>query len=359
MKENLIISSEFYHKIDYKFYKKNNFDFLDINIFFSNSFEFDIFKYQNIICLLDNIQFDSILKTRDIFNNRLNGSYNFYNENNNLIFENFNIFCKKFPKYTKFIIYDNDTEHSAKYTKQILTNEWFEINSNFYFITSRIFSFSHKNMISELIYLPIIFSFYLLKFYKYPMLDTPISTNQKYDFLTYLGHTPKLDNIEFRLNFLNKIFNNDISKIKYKHLDLVDDDVMGIGKEGHFWNLLNSLSAKVQIIFETSAPVHSWVVDDTLFLTEKTMKCFLLSHPYILLLPSRPLIMLENYGFKFPIKCNSISEFEKEINYLKNNIDEWINQNRHIFENNQINFYKMIESTQLPHHHFLEKILNN
>jgi hypothetical protein len=352
MEKKVLISNKEYHKIDFLLYEKNNVGYLDI----TNFLEYKEIDYENIICTLDNLMFDNICKTGHPFNTTFHNNIDFFEKNPNVVFDNFNTFYKNFPTHTKFILYDNDVESIQSSIEKNVLN-WLEMSSNNYFITSRQFSFNHVNMIQLLVYLPIIYSFYLHNFYKYPMLQIPDVQNTKYDFVTYLGHTTKPEKIEYRLFFLNEIFNNDLSRVKYKDLNFVDSDVMGNKKEGHFWNLLNSLSAKIQIIFENSRPESLWVSYD--FLTEKTMKCLVSSHPYILLIPSKILIVLEDYGFKFPIKCNNIEEYTKEIDYVKNNIDEWINQNKQIFYHNQTNFYKMVNSTNLPHHIFLEKILND
>jgi hypothetical protein len=351
MENPLLISKKEYHKIDFLFYEKNNVDYLNL----TNFSQYSNLKNENIICVLDNTSFDNISTIADPYNGTFHNSINFFEKNPNIFIDNFNNFYKNFPKHTKFILYDNESESLNSTLKKILL-DWLEMSSNNYFITSRQFSFTHANMIQRLVYLPIIHSFYFQNFYKYPMLEIPVVQNTKYDFVTYLGHTTKPEKIESRLKFLKKIFNYDLSKVKYKDLNCVDDDVMGNKKEGHFWNLLNSLSAKIQIIFENTNPDALWSSYD--FLTEKTMKCLVSSHPYILLLPSNALIMLEEYGFKFPIKCNTISEYIKEIDYVKHNIDKWIEENRQTFYNNQTNFYKMIESVELPHHIFLEKILS-
>jgi hypothetical protein len=296
--------------------------------------------------------FDNIAKTGDSTNVSFHNDNDLLKKHPYLFVENFNKFIKRFPNNTKFIHYGNKSEAEQKSARDY-SFEWLEMNSNNYFITSRKSSFNHINMISGLIYLPIIYHFYHDNFYKYPQLYTPIPQNPKYDFITYLGQLHKSDKIQRRLDFLKEIFNNDISKIKYTSDSFSNE--LWFAKESYFWNMLNSLSAKIQIIFETVNPWEKWYNDD--WLTEKTMKCFLLSHPYILLLHPEPLTMLEHYGFKFPFKCDSVEEYTKQIEYVKNNIDNWIEENQEIFYHNQTNFYKMVNSDELPHHSFIEKII--
>ena len=348
MNKTLLISDVLYYNIDLVLYKKNNVN----HISFDSIHTINVSEYSNIIVIIDELMFDNIAKTGDLTNVSFHNNNDLLKKHPHLFVENFNKFIKRFPNNTKFIHYGNLSEAEQKPARDH-SFEWLEMSSNNYFITSREPSFRHKNMISELIYLPIIYHFYSDNFYKYPMLDTPIPKNPKYNFITYLGQLHKSDKIQGRLDFLKEIFNNDISKIKYNSDSFSNE--LWFAKESYFWNMLNSLSAKIQIIFETVNPWEKWYNDD--WLTEKTMKCFLLSHPYILLLHPKPLTMLEQYGFKFPFKCDSIEEYTKQIEYVKNNIDDWIDENQEIFYHNQTNFYKMINSVELPHHSFIEKII--
>jgi hypothetical protein len=350
MKKTLLISHVLYYNIDSVLYKKNNLN----HISFDSIHTINISEYSNIIVIIDELMFDNVAKTGDQFDSQFHNDNELLKNQPHLFVQNFNKFFKRFPENTKFIHYGNNSEAEQKSARDY-SFEWLEMSSNNYFITSRKTKFTHKNMISELIYLPIIYHFYHDNFYKYPILDTPIPKNPKYDFITYLGQLHKSDKIQRRLDFLKKIFNNDISKIKYTSDSFSNE--RWFSKESYFWNLLNSLSAKIQIIFETANPWEKWYADD--WLTEKTMKCFLLSHPYILLLPTEPLIMLEKYGFKFSLKCDSIEEYTKQIDYVKNNIDNWIDENQDIFYHNQTNFYNMVNSDELPHQIFIQKILEN
>lgn len=350
MDKTLLISDELYYEIDSLLFKQNNINHISI----TNSRGIDISKYSNIIVIIDEMMFDNISKTGNEFDSSFHTNNEMLQKQPDLFFKNFSIFYCRFPKNTKFIHYDNNSEAQQKSAARY-SFEWLEMNPNNYFITSREMSFTHKNMISGLIYLPIIYHFYHDNFYKYPILHTPIPSNTKYDFITYLGQLHKTDKIKRRLDFLKEIFNNDLSTIKYTSDSFSNE--RWFGKESYFWNLLNSLSAKIQLIFETVSPWENWYSGD--WMTEKTMKCFTLAHPYIILLPPKPLTMLEEYGFKFPLKCSSIDEYKISIDYIKNNIDEWIEQNTPIFIHNQENFYKMINSTNLPHHIFIQKIITN
>ena len=350
MGETLLISPEIFYKIDSSFYKNQSVEFMSIK-------EMDdsyISNFKNIVVILDDMIFDCVAKTSYPFDARFHSNRTFFDNNTNLFFQNFDLFFNRFPKHTKFILYDNSPEAEAPVIKKLIF-EWLEFYQNTYFISSRLTKYSHTKLIQNLIYLPLIYSFYQHNFYKYPKLDIPPIKESKYNFITYLGQSDKPDKIKYRFQILNKIIGID-NTIKYKDIEIVNNENLGPGREGHIWNILNSLTAKIQIIFETSSP-YKWHDDE--FLTEKTMKCFILSHPYIILLPEKPLNILEEYGFRFPIKCNTEEEYKKQIDFVKKDINEWIDKNYEIFKHNQDNFYKMINSDNLPHQLFIEKIIKN
>lgn len=360
MSKNLLVSNNIYYEIDSLFYKKNKFEHLPLNLSHINNNDdydlilnsYDFYKSENIIVVLDEMMFDNISKTSHPFNSQYHTTNSILTDEE-LFLQNFKNFFEKFPKNSKFIYYDNSAEASLPVTRRFIL-KWLEMNPYNYFISSRFSNFKHERVISDLIYLPIIYSFYLQEFNEYPMLEFSSSTNPKYDFVTYLGHTTKPDKIEYRKDFLKIILNESFDKIKYKDVYIVGNENLGNGKKGHIWNLLNSLTAKVQIIFETTNPTE-WYNDD--FFSEKTMKCFLLAHPYILLVRGNTLKKLEQYGFQFPVKCSTINEYQTEFNYISSNLDEWILDNQLIFKDNQLNFYNMINSSTLPHHLFLQKII--
>jgi hypothetical protein len=130
---------------------------------------------------------------------------------------------------------------------------------------------------------------------------------------------------------------------------------MGPETMGHAWNLVNSLSAKIQLIFENMWHMQSFNIN-RYFLTEKTMKLFLLPHPYIVFLPDFILESLKNYGFKFSYSGN---DYNSLIRCVKEDIDKWITKNESDFYHNQTLFYNMVNSTELEHHLILEKIIKN
>jgi hypothetical protein len=97
------------------------------------------------------------------------------------------------------------------------------------------------------------------------------------------------------------------------------------------------------------------------FFTEKIMKCFILPHPYILIVNKKWLNMLEVFGFKFPsdTKTGSKAGFIEIIKNIQSDIDGWITKTESYFEHNHKRMYEMVNSNDLPHHQFLSKIINN
>lgn len=353
--ENLLVSKNINYYIDLSWFKEYKFKHIPLN----SSGDFDLIpasdeflKPNNVVVILDNMMFDCIGKTSHPFNSTEHRN-DYILSNKELFFQNFNDFFEKFPKNTKFILYDNDAESVQPIISEFVV-DWLETYPSTYFISSRYSKLHHERLIVNLIYLPIIFAFYIQEFYYYPMLEFSSVSNPKYDFITYLGHSAKTEKIKFRYDFLKQVFGESINKVRHSDLNIIDNDTFGNGRHGHMWNLVNSLTAKVQIIFENASPT-TWYYGD--FCTEKIMRCFLLPHPYILLLNRDVLEKIEQYGFQFPIKCSTIYEYKNEIQYVCENIDEWIEKNNTIFYNNQINFYNMISSTTLPHHSFLQNIL--
>lgn len=362
MIDTLLIIDDFYYNIDSSFYNTNNTKKVllnsqeDYNKIISDK---NIESFDNIVVLLTDIMFDSIAKTSHPFNTSKHNLDNLFDDDVSLFFNNFNKFFKNFPSKTKYVLFDNNPESPMKPIIHYIS-KWLELYPNNYFISSRFNNIIHSNALVNLTYLPLFYSFYQQNFYKYPKLDYARPSITDYDFITFLGHAEKKDKIEFRLNFLKEIFKGDITQIKYEK---DSEDKLGLkylqqpAKCGHEWNLLQSLSVKIQLIFETINPLKEY--HDEYYFSEKTMKLFLLPHPYFLFAHGSALSELEKFGFKFPIKCFTFEDYLREINIICEDIDNWNNQNYEYFYHNQDNFYKMIESTNLPHHIFLDEIINN
>lgn len=351
MVDILFIVDKNYKIIDYNFFIKNNIKTIyiethNINNFISNNNQ----NYKKIFLFLNDSTFYLLKTTGNI------------NHNNNVNTQNYKLNCDLFlnslPKNVNLLFLDNSPET----LKPIELNHiiyFLNASENTFVISSRCGSITHDRLINNLIYLPLLFSFYQHSFYKYPKLYYSTPSNPKYDFITYLGQGYKTSKINVRKNDLNIFLSNDLSKTKFEELKEfdIDDDTMGPSSFGHFWNLYNSLSSKIQIIFENLFTEHTF--DDYYFLTEKTMKCFITPHPYVLIINSSIINELEKFGFKFSYKCDSLLDFQNLFNNIKEDIDKWITNNKDDFYHNRDNLFEMATSTQLPHHIFLEKILNN
>lgn len=359
MNKNLVICSNVYYDIDLTFYEKNKIEHLKFNSLADYDYftTFDLQTYNNVIVILDDVMFDNICKTSNPFNSELHQTNNMNVDDIDIFLNNFQIFFDKFSDNTKFIVYDNNIEIPQKSIIKFISN-WLNMKSKNYFISSRFDNIVHERSITGLVYLPLIFSFYMLNFNRYDKLEYYPPKNPKHSFITYLGSYSNTDKINHRFNFLKAMLrdkitelkheNNSISKLGLKYL-------MQHKGEGHYWNLLNSLSAKIQLIFETIHPTVKY--HDEYYFSEKTMKLFLLPHPYFLLVHGSVLEKLEQFGFVFSEKCYSYHDFIKSFIIILSDIDGWIEKNNKLFESNQENFYYMINSDSLKHHLFLEKII--
>lgn len=361
MGEILLITDDFYFNIDSLFYNKHNIKQLQLNNYsdYNNIIkDKNINSFENIIVLITDIMFDSIAKTSHPFNTSKHGLDNLFNDNEDLFFNNFNKFFKNFPTKTKYVLVDNNPESPMKPIERFIF-KWLELSPNNYFISSRFNSVNHPNALVGLVYLSLFYGFYQQNFHKYPKLDYAQPCNTKHNFITFLGHSSKPDKIEFRLNFLKELFKDRINQIKY---ETDSEKKLGLkyykqpSLSGHEWNLLESLSVKIQLIFETINPLKEY--HDGYFFSEKTMKLFLLPHPYFLLAHGTALMELEKFGFKFPIKCFSFDDYLNSINTILEDVDKWVDENYKLFQHNQDNFYEMVNSIELPHHLFFDKIIN-
>jgi hypothetical protein len=346
----IFIVDQYYKIIDNNFFVKNNIKVIyvetqNIHNFISKNYEY----YKKIFLFLNESDFYFLNSTGNLsINTNFNENYK----------SNWDSFLNTLPKNLSVIFLDNSPETLHPIQMEHIVY-FLNSNENTYLISSRCGSINHNRSITNLIYLPLLFSFYQHNFYKYPKLYYSKPSNSKYDFITYLGQGYKTSKIDVRKNELNFFLSYDLSKTKFKE-EIgfeINEDNMGPSSPGHFWNLFNSLSAKIQIIFENL--FSNQVFDDYYFLTEKTMKSFITPHPYVLMLDSTIISELENFGFKFSYKCNSIVDFQNLFNNIKEDIDKWINNNKDDFYHNRDNLFEMASSTELPHHIFLEKILNN
>lgn len=330
----LLICHENFKKINKLFLEKNNINTLNI---ISLKYDLDNLliesysKYDSIFVILNESHLDEFFKNETFF------------------------YTKIIDSRIKFIYLDDAPE--AGFHEEDILN-FLSKSDRFYVITSRFINVKHDRLYNNLVYLPILFSFYYLNFSNFPKLDYSSPKNPKYNFITYLGHSHGSEvKIKKRFDFLKYILDEDLSSLKYKEYDnfVMSHATMGPQRMGHAWNLVNSFSAKIQLIFE-----NMWHEPGSntngYFLTEKTMKLFLLPHPYIVFLPDFILESLKDYGFKFSYNGN---DYKSLLMHVKEDIDGWITKNESDFYHNQTVFYNMVNSTELEHHLILEKIIKN
>jgi hypothetical protein len=375
MKKTLIILRKFQYEIDLEFYKSLESENVEIqfmnehprgsNIGFTNQDTIrNYYSDYNILVIFDEIIMQSFVLSLD----RYSDSGKLLKEAElKLNKDRIKVYFEDLPPSTHYIYFDNNGEGTYPVTSDIIL-EWLNLTEmSTYVISSRYYNLSHPKLINGLTYLPILFMFLQQNFKQFPMIRYSQPSNSENNFITYLGQTEKQYGRNLRYNMLNKIFKNDLTSVDYEEIEnfQTTTDLYGPGKPGHYWNILNSLSAKIQIIFETMTfnPTKQipLIEYEHFFFTEKIMKCFILPHPYLLIVNRIWLDELEKFGFKFHElnKAESFEDFEKIIENIKSDIDGWIGENRPYFEHNQRKLYEIGKSTTLPHHEFLRKIMTN
>jgi len=234
-----------------------------------------------------------------------------------------------------------------------LLDVWLK-NSNHYFISQRFHDYIHPNCVTGKLHYSLFYYFSRFElFFKQPI-QIPSSSNASNEFITFLGKSKEMYDIRF--NFLNKILNNNLNNCKYNHGDsnLLNDgysenklyfkDVYNI-----FWNILQSLNGKINIIFET---LHLNFFEDyysqsTLksgFVTEKTLRALITPNPSILIVDTDVISYFKKIGFKFPYDgFNTLDEVSSFINNIKIiGIDKWVSDNKVFFEHNSKLLWKIM-----------------
>ena len=355
----LVIASDFYFDLDCEFYKNYNiehFKFNDNSSYSELKEKTDLISYKKIIFLVDDMIFDCVSKLSDPFD--VSQSEILYTEPDKDFLNNWNVFKKDFPSNVIYILYDNRTESPQKSFIRYI-NTWLDSDENHFLISCRLYKLNHPRAITNLLYLPLIFSFNQNSFNKYNKLKYSRPNNSSYNFISYLGHSQKKEKRKFRYSFLKELLEK-----RFSEVEIEPDSNNGKGLkyfpmpnyEGHTWNVLECLFSKIQLIFETIPPDKEF--HDEYFFTEKTSKLFVLPHPYFLFVHGTALEQLEKYGFKFSVKCYSMEDYKKEIKNMLDDLDEWINQNDSDFYHNHENMYQISSSDKLLHHIFMDTIIN-
>jgi hypothetical protein len=362
MNQIVIIFDKVYYEVDTLFYKNNNITYKIIeshDSYVRLITSGELVCYDNVTVILDNMLFDSLSKTGDPFNTDEHNNPNCFTGDEEKFFRNVSNFSMSFGKNTKVILYDNDIELFPNVLFKKLILQWLERNTNNYLISSRLRDFTHPQAITNLTYLPLIFSYFKLGFHKYPRLEYTRPRNTEYDFITFLGLCSKLDKIENRFNFLEGILKYHMGRLKHEKdsNSYVTYTNFGVNSKTnhHFTNLKLVSSVKVQLVFETFHPL-SLMLEDHYF-SEKTTKLFLQPHPYLLLIHGSALVELEKFGFKFPVKCFTYDDYVNNINTILDDVDGWVDKYSDSFYYNHTNFYKLLSSDDLPHHLFMKSVV--
>lgn len=232
--------------------------------------------------------------------------------------------------------------------------DFLSYGGNTYLISQKRNWLNHSRAIVDLTYLSLLYTFYALQMDRQPRLKYSSPSNPTYDFRVYLGKEE--DKRKQRLKTLVKFFGGAINRRKVMYEDNVnfDVDVCHPTHWGIMWPLVDQLDSKVTLVFESIHPGGSPADLNGYFFTEKLTRQFYFPHPYVLLTNHKVLERLEEYGFKFSY---TNEDFVNVIRTIQDDVDGWIEKNKGDFYHNQSNFYKMINSMELPHHLFLDKII--
>ena len=254
---------------------------------------------------------------------------------------------------------------------------------NVYYISQRELLHPVENkIVTNLKYLPLLFYYFYLSdnFFLHPEIpNIPIisSKSTEYDFISYMGKydrtsfngTSRYEGYDGVREKLIKLIDFKDKKIllpnittmlrpiqKMAALNLVDE-VYGRYGSYNWFSEMECRQAKVKIIFETLDPFDNEQDDQFNFLTEKTLKAFLSSQPYILLIKSSQKKYLRKFGFKFPDPDNHLETIEYISDLCDQDINEWVDTHSDKFKHNKDLMYRSVYNPELPHIQLLENIV--
>ena len=231
---------------------------------------------------------------------------------------------------------------------EMITSRDFQFQSKYFDFTSNGFHLNNT-------LLPLLGFYFRLhdKLYIHPTLPEFENTQKKYDFISYTGLSHSINKtanwrryILSKIDFLDKsIFLPNSFDFNQNYIKRTITNNEPNHGSFNWFSLIESESAKIKIVFETVNPIDSVENYDN-FLTEKTLKCFLHSQPYFILMPKKHRILLKKLGFLFPEPGDTVDE---QINYIndvcKNDLDDWIDDTKHIFIHNKTLFNDILFST--------------
>lgn len=286
---------------------------------------------------------------------------------------------------TKFIILDDIGEYSFGFDR----NEIYDFvndNPNNYLITQRYTHIQpHNRILNNQVYLPLFFYYFDINDLLYyhpplPNFDYQQIKNPKYDYLCYLGKDANIENGKpWRGNFIDKIdfksrtfwkpstFHNLGEKHRQfrKYVEKTYGNRFADYGQFMLTSTFESLDARVKLVFESFQILDEEIDrgyndydEDQQFLTEKTLKCFLYTQPYILILNQNSHNLLSSYGFKLPFPSfhDGLIDFINKLNE-DDNLEKWITDSDIAFKHNQKQIYKLLSDSDLPFVKFIENML--
>lgn len=249
--------------------------------------------------------------------------------------------------------YPNEMDFDYEYQKLINTS------NSIYILSNRAFGngerISSRNYILNLCHY---FNHLSDNINIHPQIPYNESTEKDYDYISYLGLRNNEGGREWRQEILNLIDFHDKTLTTPRSFDNLNGIQREIKKSYSFpegnlgsyvmFSILESQRCKAKIVFETEYPEDYDL--NKIYFTEKTLKCLIYEQPYFLFLNKKLKKELVKYGFILP-EPESINEMIKYIsNVNEEGLDEWIEENRYMFEHNKRRFYELMFSSELPYY---------
>lgn len=285
---------------------------------------------------------------------------------------NRNVFLKMLKHNLKILIIDVEGEPLFVKDDTIGVHDFLEIiesNVNCEMITHRDFDFKCNRIYTNNAILPLLGFYFKLqdRLYLHPSVCEFENKEKKYDFVAHLGlsnsknaYTNWRSYILSKIDFLDKsIFLPNTYNFELNYIQkLIQQYNPSVGSYTWF-SMIESEQAKIKLVFETIEPWEP-IEKYNNFLTEKTLKCFLHTQPYFIFMTEKNKILLEQLGFLFPESGNT---FEEQIDYIndicKQNLDSWIDNNKHIFVHNKKLFNNILFSNETRYMNRFLNFLNN
>lgn len=291
---------------------------------------------------------------------------------------------KFLSKDTKFLIFDDIGEYSFEFDRNEIY-KFVDDNPKNYLITQRYTHIEpHERILNNQAYLPFFYYYFDINdllYYHPPLPDFDYQRlkDYKYDYLCYLGKDANIENGKpWRGRFVDRIDFKDKKlwkpstfhglsekhKIFRKYVERTFNTRFADYGQYMLTSTFESLEVKVKLVFESFQILDEEIDvgydsfdEDQQFLTEKTLKCFLYTQPYILILNKISYDLLKEFGFRFPFPSyhDGLIDFINELNE-GDNLEKWIKTSAEDFKHNKKQIYKLLSDNTLPFVKFFEKM---